>query len=415
MTTTAENALWVRQKQIVVQSFIDERKKLVSAVAGRGFLLAPGFLHEIETRLELTTKQKLSDVSYKILSDAVDRDLKQAGIDYDLTFKTYMIDWERDKQVLILAWDNELASLKQVQDMKEEELSQLAVEVSLRGAALLNAKTVIAVEMEELRGQLAALQDDSTDFEVALARQKILTAQRKLEVIPILQQILGIEQEILAKEGIITDKAGDVADAEKDKIKELAKLTDAHALIADKKEDDLLPVMQNLVTASEVLADATEDAMVFERAILAQKVLDAGILVQKAEKQLTVAMTQIEVETAKLSLLDARNALSGAQRNYNIELEKLEKTNVVTINTQEKLSRAAVLNAELATRSIVLSTKAEIAALELAQKQASSGILTANSIENINSAAESRYTAAVRSAESSAAATITASLTHLIG
>jgi hypothetical protein len=86
-----ESSLWAKQKQPVIQGFINEHRKLVSTAASRGFLLAPGFLYEFETGIEIDLKQKLSEVSYKILSEAVERDIKQAGFDADINYR--ILQW----------------------------------------------------------------------------------------------------------------------------------------------------------------------------------------------------------------------------------------------------------------------------------------------------------------------------------
>lgn len=304
MSTQMEQSIWARQKQSVVQGFIDERKKLVSAVAGRGFLLAPGFLYEFETGLEIDTKQKLSDVSFKILSDAVERDLKQAGLDYSLAYKDTVTVWELEKQRLLTEWDKELIGIKKIRSDKEEVLNQLEIQISLRGVALVNAKTGIELNSEALKLQLANLDGQTTPYEVQLAQQKVLTAQRKLLVIPILQQILAVEQLIIAKEQLVVVKEQQIAAQETVKIREVTTLAGKETDIVNKKRSELLPAIREEVAANGRLNIAITAETALEKLIMNEKVTSAGIMVDKANKQTLIIDKEVEIEGKQIEIMD---------------------------------------------------------------------------------------------------------------
>lgn len=415
MTTAMEQSQWARQKQAVIQEFIDGRRKLVSTVAGRGFLLAPGFLYEFETGLEIDAKQKLSDVSYAILKEAFERDLKQAGLDYDLTYRTVAMAWEIDKQTLMSDWDKELARIKQDRSSKEDVLDRLAVEVSRRGIILINSKTEIELHAEALRAQLAGIEDGAADYEVQLVRQKLVTANKKLQVIPILQQILGVEQRIIVKEYAIIEKEKLLAAKESQKVGYLGDLVEIGSQIAEKKTEELLPVTQELIGITQELVAATRSQIAVEIQIMAQKVIDAGIMVEKAEKQILITESQIDAETARLSLADAKIALAAAQRQYEIEIAQFATGNLTEIITQEASSHDAVMNQERGTQSNVVNVKTESAESRLAQDISSSEELTSNSVWNTTSIANINADEAMRVAEIRAISKITAELQHLIG
>jgi len=413
--TELERSQWLKNKQPVIQFFIDERRKLVSMVAGRGFLLAPGFLYEYETGLEVDTKQKLSEVSYAILKEAIERDLKQAGIDYGIAYKYAAMAWEINKQMLLSDWDKELAWIKQGMAAKEQSLDQLAIEVSRRGITLLVAKTSIELQAEALKAELAGIEDDSVDYEVTLAQQKLLTANKKLEVIPILQQILDVEREIITAERAIIEKERILVASETEKIEYLSDLVGIESEIADKKRDDLLPVTQELISKTEELVVVTRAQIENEVLIMAQKVLDSEIMVQKAEKQVLIVGSQIDEEEKRLLLLDAKLAFSNTQREYEFLLKKLETGNLVSATVSENDSHRSIMDQESQTQSMWVNLKTETVDARLAQDVSSSGNLASNAVYITTGIANVHADSIIKKAELDAISKVSASLTHLIG
>ena len=415
MTTAMEKAKWAKEKQPVIQEYIDGRRKLVSATAGRGFLLAPGLLYEYETGLEIDTKQKLSALSSKILNEAIDRDIKQAGLDYDLAYKTASMTWELDKQSLLDAWDREMAGIKNVWAMQEGAMDQLAVEVSRRGTILINAKTAIELESEALKAQLAGIENNATDYEVQLVQQKVVTANRKLAVIPILQQILLVEQSILLKEYAIIAKERLLSDKEREKIQYLSGLVEKELDVADKKSTELLPAMNDLIGVSRELADAIREQLVFEIQIMAQKVIDAGIMVQKAEMQIEIALTQIEEETARLELMDAKLALSEALRAHELAILKLETQLLWAEAAADDSAHDTIMNQERLTQSNVVNEKTDMAETKIDQEKLSTDTIIDKHIQVTNDSAAADFIATIQVATINAGAELTSQLTHLIG
>ena len=146
--TLRESAQWRKGKTPIISKYLADHSELFTEIAGRGFLSLPGYAIDLENNLELTTKLSLSDLNYKILSDTIERELKQSGIDYDLSYKTALMVWELEKQALMAAWEAEYAVIKQGEMTDENTLNLLAIEVSRRAATLLTQKTAIDVEME---------------------------------------------------------------------------------------------------------------------------------------------------------------------------------------------------------------------------------------------------------------------------
>jgi len=415
MTDAMEKSLWSRQKQPIIQGFIDERKKLVSTVAGRGFLLAPGFLYEFETGLEIDAKQKLSEISYKILSEAIERDIKQSGLDYDALYKNAVMAWEIRKQGLLAAWDRELILLKQRQSIQDEDLLRLAITVSLLGITLLNAKNAIELEAEGLRKSLADLEGGASDYEIQLAQQKLATANRKLDVIPVMQQILAVEEAIVLKQYDIAAKDQLVVEKEAEKVGYTAGLVTAESLVVWKYGSEVLPATQSLLGVSQRLVSAIRAQTSNETQILAQKVLDAGIAVQKAEKQIVITTTAADESSVRLSLATARADLAEAQREYETALLRVTNNNLTSMTDLEQQAHYDVMEQEQTTQSTVNNLREETVKLKL-ERDVFAAEETATSVVDVtlgiaDLAASERMTIA----ELQAMSDIAAELKHIIG
>src|SRR4030043_384529 len=146
-----ENAQWRKAKTPIISKYVDEHAKLFSEIAGRGFLRLPGYSYDIENGIELSAKMQLSDLNIKILTETIERELKQTGIDYDLTYKTVLLQWEIDKQILLNAWEVEYSGIKISSAREEEILNRLEVEVGKRGTYLIEKKTIIELDVEALQ------------------------------------------------------------------------------------------------------------------------------------------------------------------------------------------------------------------------------------------------------------------------
>lgn len=203
MTQAAERAQWYKGKGPIMEKFSRDRDGILASVAAR-VNAPPGYLIRGLTDLEIQAKYQLSDLNYQITAEAVDRELAQAGIDYDLAYKNATIAWELEKDALYDALRRELAGTKKARADRELYFSALTVETGLRQVALLNAKNLLENEKEGLRKQLEETNGLTLDKEVKLAQEKLLTAQRKLDIIPYLEDLITAEQaEILAEEANI--------------------------------------------------------------------------------------------------------------------------------------------------------------------------------------------------------------------
>jgi len=337
-----EDSKWFREKGAVMREYVKGRTAVLSAVAGRGFLQMPGFLYDIENDLETDAKRKLSDINFAILQETIERELKQAGLTYDLSYRNLLMAWELRKQELMDSWEAELAGIKMDMAGKEAALSRLEIETASRGTILLTAKTEIEMQAESLRSRIAALADDTADYEVTLANQKLLTAQKKLEIIPILEQIVIKEQELLASElGKIPVE------------QELLTVVQATAA----KKEELVPYLAELTTQTEEYGKELDKQTEIELDIAGQRILDAGISVQKAGIRVEEANARKSIEEKNLELLQARIDTENVRHGVDEDVMDAQLDSQMALNAEEKAADREINDSDRVTNEAVIAGK----------------------------------------------------------
>jgi len=395
-----EQAQWRKGKTPLVGKYLTEHRKVFDAIAGRGFLNLPGFAYDMENGLEMALKQNLSELNYKILAETIEREMKQAGIDYDTAYATAALAWESEKQSLMAAWDAELSGIKQGMAQEEEVKSRLSLEVDARQAVLIAAKTSIETQMESYRAQLAALDDDTADYEVSLANAKLLTAQKKLELIPIMQEILT--------------KEGELLDLKESKTAYYKTFLDAEQEVATKK-NQLIPSLSQLATKIQQHADAILGQVTTEQAIAAEKIAQAEAKVEVADNEVDRLTLDIATENKRVDIDEARRDLTDKQFKKTTALTSLEINNeteyqnnlndaFTTLNDDARNTSASLINLGRQTNDVRNDDSYQsVVTLNDADKDAHAAIAAAKRYETREIA------------NLTAAKAITASLTHLIG
>lgn len=398
--TLRELSSWRKEKTPIIRKYIADHYKLMAEIAGRGFLNLPGYAYDAENELELIAKLGLSEVNYKILSETIERELKQQGIDYNSAYKTAALAWEVEKQSLVAAWDAELAGIKQGMANDEEIKTRLAIEVAARQGTLITTKTAIEIEMEGYRLQLAELEDDTAPYEVSLAQAKLLTAQKKLELIPILQEICDKEEELL--------------DLEEDKATELTTLLNEKSAVAGKRAL-LEPYYLSLANKTQELAGLIPTQISKEEQIADEKLAQAEAIIEKEENKLSemeldidTANTEVEIGAAKRDLQETKFDNEQTLTRTEIDNENLYQNEVT-----EYYDR--IIEDERATQDEIISEKHEINNIKNETEMESMTTITDEQKEANNSNADADIYEMRQKAIIQAASQITAGLTHIIG
>jgi hypothetical protein len=400
--TTRENASWRKEKSPVIFKYLQEHAKMLTEIAGRGFLNLPGYAYDLENDIETQAKFSLSDINHKILAETIERELKQSGIDYDLAYKSALLAWELEKQGLMTAWLAELAGIKQGMASDEETKKVLALAVSARQVTLIASKTALEIEAEGYRQTLAGLDDDTAAYEVNLANAKLMTAQKKIELIPIVQRIIVKEQELLALESTKYDEYDEYVAAKVE--------------VANKKETGLQPEISELASKNiEYSLKISNEQIPTEGLIADEKVLQANYATQKSASQILEIQQEIINLEKSSDTLDARINLQNARHTTGEELRGIEARNIVTVQTKQETDSLEIRNAEITFGQTAIANKNATHSTDNNAKKTSASTLSVEkryhiaNTSNIEIEEMNGVTTAQKAAE------ISATLNHLIG
>ncbi len=395
-----EAASWRKQKTPLMREYVGEHSKLLSEIAGRGFLNLPGYAYDLENELELRLKLGLSEINYKILSETIERELKQAGLTYDLAYKTARLAWEVEKQALLAAWDAEYAGIKRGMAADEDVVTRLAIEIGRRAITLIEQKTIIETAMEGYKAELTALDALVSPYEVQLANAKLLTAQSKLEIIPILEEIISKELEIIS--------------IEQEKAVAYTDLMSAEREFATKKQDLIAPLMELANIINEYRLKLAVQ-MEYEGQIADEKLAQAESISRKAGLRILGIESEITNERKEIDVKQAKRALALEQTDNENELKRIE-INAEQVYQNELLAHndtiialdqealAKIIAAKTLENSTNNETKVARSRTMNSQQDYVSTLITNEEIRK-----------ATEIANIEAAASITAKLKHLIG
>lgn len=267
MSIIAEQNQWFKDKKGILDEFSDSHRALLSVVASRNFLKAPGFLLEASIGLEEVSKNKLSALNYQIVAEAIERELKQIGHDYSQAYKSARIVFALEKQTLLTELQQEFADLDAAQSLSEEEVNRQYVELDLRRIILITTKTAIDLELEGLRQELIDIDRLTFANEILLMEEKVATAELKLTIIPYIEAIIIAQERVLV--------------AEEANIPYTEDLIDEKGLLIEKKEE-VLPFIEDKAEARMRLANKKEEVLPY----IEDKIDSQIELVEKKEEML---------------------------------------------------------------------------------------------------------------------------------
>jgi hypothetical protein len=237
-------------------------------------------------------------------------------------------------------------------------------------------------------------------YEVQMANAKLLTAQKKLEIIPILEEILAKEQELLV--------------VEQGKASAFTDYMTAESALSTKK-GTLTPFINQLATKSEELATKiATDQVPKEKLIADEKVAQASSAVTKAGYQIQELEADIETETKQIDLMAAKRTLATTQFGYEQSLAAHEKQLTSDHQAALLVDSSDAISSERTTHTNILDGKKNVETIRNATKLTSVNTTTA-----AEKTANSNITAYEKNGQTeiatiNAGAKLTAGLEHLI-
>jgi|GEM_PF-3980183 len=360
MTQTAENNQWYKGRRPLVNDYLKVAKQVEEGTASRGHLYRPGFLGGMITEVESGLKYKLSDLNYQIVAEAIERELKQTGFDYDIAYKEATIAWQLEKTQLMTLLEQELADGKYLRELTDQDLARLEIQINLRKLVIMAAKTAIDVDMEGYRQELTRVDQSTFSAEDALLNAKLLTAQKKLEVIPYIEIVLEKQALIItAEENNATRKESLITKKEELNDKRLELIT-ARELIAD--------AIIELIAAKQALVLKKESLITAKGLVADQETINIGYLNQYIATLTGLTDVQQDLIAAKKALIPFINDRSLAQIAYAAELDAWVIVKNTIAGVKEQIAGSMETRADL--KGDLIDAKVDLNELKLDLQEA---------------------------------------------
>ena len=422
MGTTTENSLWYKGKGEVFREFKKNTAAILSAVASRNFSSLPGFAIEAFTDVEIESKIKLTEYNQKIMSDAIDRELKSLGLGNDIVLKQATMAWELEKMQLFSDLQKEFADKELLRSLRGEEIDGLMIDQEIREIGVLLSKTAIEIEIEGIKRQKEEVELLPLPLEEQLATEKLATAQRKLAAIPYILAALAAQSAALDTEAAVIMPA---REAKANYDKEVADLTTTEILpLMDEKAaatrtlterlSEIIPLMVEKAAASVALAEEMTVQLDNHRLLAAEKVTLAGEKVIRLTKELALMGKELTLEGKKITIERDRAALElkrAEARLAVVDALRAQLGDVRTAMTAETDAEITYINTQGSNEVAV--KKSHLENVEAARYAASTREL-ASQTGALNRMASADKAHSIAMANRTANANITEKLIHLL-
>lgn len=395
-----EQSKWAREKTKIVVPYLKDVDGVLSVVAGRGFSSAPGYLYEAQMLRELELKWKLSDINFEILSDSIERELKQQGITYDLAFKTALMAWELEKQNLLYLWEVEYSIIRQNMAHSEEALISYILALKDREILYIGSKYAIDLAAEGYRTQIALLDGQTGDLEVEFAEKKLLTAQRKLELLPIIATLISKQQELIVREG--------------GKIAEENLLMMALNNVLAKKSTVLVPAITSLMAAMNALLIDLKDQKIQLDLLATAKEDYATEKLDTMDWKLKTANVQADIEGLEQDVQMLKLGMETARAKYDSDMSTKESDHKLLVSTQMTTDLDEIKIDYERTMNNVKNDKTTNATKDTINRKDVERRLNAADIDVMNNTAYWQNWRVQETANVNAVTDVTATLSHLL-
>lgn len=422
MGITTENGLWFKGKSGVLREFKKNTAAILSAVASRNFSALPGFAIEAFTDVEVESKIKLTEYNQKIMSDAIDRELKGLGLENDIALKQATMAWELEKMQLFSDLQTEFADKELIRSLRGEAIDWLMIDQEFREVTVLLSKTAIEIQIESIKRQKEEVDLLPLPLEEQLATAKLAMATRKLAVIPYILAALAAQGTVLDTEAAVIMPAREqkanydkeVADKTTTDILPLMVEKAAETLTLTEKQSELIPLMIEKAQASAALAEAMTAQLDNHRLIAVEKVKLAGEKVIRLIEELVLMGKELTLDGKKITIERDRAELELQRAEARLAIVDALRTQLGEIKTAMAAESAAeIVYINTQGSNEVAIKKSHLEHVEAARYAASTSELQSQT-SALNRMASADKLHSIAMANKTANAKITEKLIHLL-
>lgn len=336
-----ESARVAQASDELMGKLTDGVEKALSEDAGRGFPMPSGDTLAAILAAGQEAKGKLADANGKIYAERRQVIFQEQEFDLKVLVRIAKLALELYKATIFNALSLEQAQAQAVTERKGADVQRLNAETEFRQVAIIRARAEIEQTIIPIRQQLVDAQTVTLGAESTLIDAQLQTAEKKLEIINSIYQVLAAEQLVLT--------------AERRRADALQQVLVAHQDLALVKEQ-MIPFYLQKADAVEQLAAARKAELPIREAL--ERLGYDRIALKDAEEAANHLERQAQenYELAQESLVRARTSTELAKTQSRRILQTYAnqvQTNILTMKKElEEMNINFKLNTALAREAI---------------------------------------------------------------
>ena len=349
-----ESARFAQENQKIVGELHAGVDKALAEAASRGFAVAPGDTLATILAAGQAAKEKLVEGNAKIYDDRRKVIFEQDEFAMKLIVQVSKLAMELYAAELINALVIENAEKDALRDQGNADIIRLNAEVDKRQVAIIQARAEMERRITVLKAQLVTAEEGTLIYETALINAQIATAEKKLEIIDSIYQVLAAEELALV--------------AENRRVETLTVLLAAERVVADIKKA-MVPLYITKASARLELADAITAEIPVQKAIVELGYDRIDLESRKEYAAHLLRLAENELELAKLGWTRANSVLTLTMNQSRRFLQEYENTiDTAIMELKATIAKDGVdlrLSASLGRTAIGVANDAEIQTAEL--------------------------------------------------
>lgn len=306
-----ETARWQQETDKLVGELHAGADRVLAEAAARGFAAPPGATLGAILTAGQEVKEKLTEANGKIYDDRRKVLFEQDEFAMKLIVSLSKLGMELYREELMNALILEAAEKDALRDRGLADVDRLNAEVDKRQVAIIQARAEMERRITALKAQLVAAEEGSLVYETALINAQVATAEKKLEIIDSIYQVLAAEQLVLA--------------AENRRAETLTVLLEAENVVAAVKQA-MIPLYVEKAGARVELANAITREIPVQKAIVELGFDRIDLENRKEYAAHLLRLAENELELAKLGWTRANNVLTLTQVQARRLLQEYENT-----------------------------------------------------------------------------------------
>lgn len=359
-----ESARFAQENQKIVGELHQGVDKALAEAASRGFAAAPGDTLAAILFAGQTAKDKLVEANGKIYDDRRKVIFEQDEFAMKIIVQISKLAMELYRDELMNALALEAAEKDALRDRGNADVIAMNAEVDKRQVAIIQARAEMERRITVLKAQLVVAEEGTLVYETALINAQLATAEKKLEIIDSIYQVLAAEELVL--------------EAENRRAATLEVLLAAENVVAAVKRA-MIPFYIEKAGARLQLADAiTADIPVqkaivelgYDRIDLENRKEFAAHLLRLAEEEVELATAswqraKVATDIARLQSRSLLQAYENSIQDQVLELKKQLAEDGVDFRLETSLAKTAIgVNDDVEVQAAELTnTTAELMAI----------------------------------------------------